>query len=49
MPTGLVDVVQISTGDNHSCALQSDGVVACWGEDNEDGRVYEVHQFSSIP
>ena len=24
-------MVQVSAGDNHACALKSDGTVACWG------------------
>lgn len=28
---GLTDVVQVVTGDRHSCALLGDGTVSCWG------------------
>lgn len=28
---GLADVVQISTGHQHTCALKKDGAVTCWG------------------
>lgn len=28
---GLGDVVQVAAGENHACALRSDGVALCWG------------------
>jgi len=28
----LANIVQIAVGDNHACALRSDGNVLCWGE-----------------
>ena len=31
MPPGLTNVVQISAGHRHTCALKSDGHVQCWG------------------
>jgi alpha-tubulin suppressor-like RCC1 family protein len=29
--TGLTGAVQISSGDNHTCALLADGTARCWG------------------
>ena len=31
----LNNIVQISTGNTHTCALKSDGTVYCWGEGSE--------------
>ena len=28
----LGGVVQVSTGNDHTCALKADGTVRCWGE-----------------
>jgi alpha-tubulin suppressor-like RCC1 family protein len=36
--TGLADVVAISAGGEHSCALRGSGDVWCWGK-NEDGEL----------
>ncbi len=36
--TGLVDVVQISVGYRHACALRASGDVVCWG-DNSHGQL----------
>jgi len=35
---GLDDVVDVSVGDKHACALRHDGAVFCWG-DNERGQI----------
>jgi alpha-tubulin suppressor-like RCC1 family protein len=35
---GLSDVIALSAGGNHTCALHSAGTVYCWG-DNEDGQL----------
>jgi alpha-tubulin suppressor-like RCC1 family protein len=37
---GLTGVVSLATGDRHTCALKSDGVVKCWGNASE-GRLGE--------
>lgn len=31
VPSGLSGVVQVATGDFHSCAAKEDGTVTCWG------------------
>ncbi|MCY4113187.1 MAG: PQQ-dependent sugar dehydrogenase [Chloroflexi bacterium] len=28
--------VQVAVGENHACALQADGFVHCWGDDDQD-------------
>ncbi len=35
---GLNDVVEIAAGGDHTCALRSDGTIACWGS-NSDGQL----------
>jgi len=35
---GLTGVTQLALGNRHSCALRSDGTVACWG-DNASGEL----------
>lgn len=35
------EIVQLATGDFHSCALFTNGTVKCWGEDNE-GRLADL-------
>jgi alpha-tubulin suppressor-like RCC1 family protein len=35
---GLTDVVELATGDNHTCARRQDGSVWCWGA-NESGQL----------
>lgn len=32
VPSGLSDVIQITAGNRHSCALRREGTIACWGE-----------------
>jgi hypothetical protein len=36
--TGLADVVSITAGTYHACALTSAGVMSCWGR-NTDGQI----------
>ena len=31
VPAGLSDVIQVTTGNYHTCALKRNGTVACWG------------------
>ena len=38
VPNGLTDVTQLAAGDEHVCALRSDGTVHCWGR-TDDGRL----------
>ncbi len=38
LPDG-VPVDQIATGDVHTCAIDTDGVLYCWGRDAQDGRL----------
>ena len=35
---GITDATTITTGWEHSCALHGDGIISCWG-DNEDGQL----------
>jgi len=30
----------LSAGDFHTCAIQSDGTLACWGRDDNDRLLY---------
>ena len=30
----LSDIIQVSSGDSHTCALKSNGTVSCWGRGN---------------
>jgi alpha-tubulin suppressor-like RCC1 family protein len=34
--TGLTGVIALTTGSGHSCALKTDGSVACWGNNNKN-------------
>ncbi|MFO0761265.1 MAG: hypothetical protein U0359_32600 [Byssovorax sp.] len=50
----LEDVVQVSCGNRHSCALRTDGTVWCWGQracfrDWEDGESLEQLTPYQIP
>ena len=38
-PSGLVDVVQVASGDFHTCALKSDKTVVCWGNNDWDQSI----------
>ncbi len=45
----LNNVIAISTGERHSCALDTSGNVHCWGN-NEDGRLGDgSHTTTNIP
>jgi alpha-tubulin suppressor-like RCC1 family protein len=35
VPEGLASVKQVSAGYGHTCALQTDGTVSCWGYDSD--------------
>ena len=39
-PSGVasktLEVIQVSAGDNHTCAIKRDGTLACWGDDAYD-------------
>jgi len=41
----VVDAVQVSTGQAHSCARHDDGRVSCWG-DNEFGQLGDGTRFN---
>ena len=47
---GLNDAVSVSAGDNHACALRTDGRVSCWGANGSgqlgvnDSAVSEAHR-----
>jgi alpha-tubulin suppressor-like RCC1 family protein len=46
-PVGLGDVIEVTAGWRHACALQSNGVIMCWGRNTEgqlgDGSTAENH------
>ncbi len=47
--SGLTDAVEISAGDQHSCALRASGQVVCWGY-NADGQFGDGSRIdSSVP
>jgi Regulator of chromosome condensation (RCC1) repeat len=43
---GISDAVSVSAGNNHSCAVLSDGRVMCWGE-NKDGQLGNGRKINS--
>lgn len=49
---GITDAVAVTTGDNHSCALKSDGSVVCWGANSGgelgNGTTTSSHVPSSV-
>ena len=44
----LPDVVDVTFGMSHACALRADGTVACWG-DGRDGALGSDVRTSSVP
>lgn len=44
----LGGVVQVTTGEHHSCALKSDGKVACWGDNTFGQSAPPGSSFSQI-
>ena len=46
----LEDMVQVASGQSHSCALKSDGTVWCWG-DGDDGQLGDgdLDAHNSLP
>jgi alpha-tubulin suppressor-like RCC1 family protein len=36
--TGITTAISVSAGENHTCAVLSDGTIACWG-DNSSGQL----------
>jgi alpha-tubulin suppressor-like RCC1 family protein len=45
---GVSAAVSIDAGGNHSCAVEADGSVLCWGE-NSDGQVGDGTNVSPVP
>jgi alpha-tubulin suppressor-like RCC1 family protein len=43
----LKDIIQISAGKNHTCALLKDGTVKCWGE-NEYGQLGDGTKINKL-
>ena len=48
--SGLVDIVAISAGQRHSCAVHSDGNLSCWGwvYGDRPTRVETPHEVASV-
>ncbi len=48
--TGLANVVALTAGDSHTCAVRVDGTVWCWG-DNLEGQLGNgsLNSFSLVP
>ena len=47
--TGIDQVVQVSTNEDHSLALKDDGTVWAWGRNNWNQLGYEVIENSNTP
>jgi hypothetical protein len=48
VPADLGEVVQVSTGQYHTCALLADGSVRCWGRNDEGQSAPHPGPFVSI-
>jgi alpha-tubulin suppressor-like RCC1 family protein len=49
--SGLTQVAGLATGEQHSCALHSDGTVSCWGDNNfgQQGRGGDLNANDDQP
>ena len=49
LSTPLQQIVQVSTGANHSCALTNEGEVKCWGVGDYSGLGYGGIEDKAVP
>ena len=45
----LADVTQVAAGESYTCALHTDGTVACWGLNSEGQLGDGTHEFRQRP
>lgn len=46
---GVSSAIALSSGNNYSCALISDGTLKCWGLIIDGGKIFVFREFSNAP